>query len=358
MELSPNDIRGYKFRSQMRGYDREEVDRFLEQIAAALEGVKQQNMRVSIEMESLRSQLSGLKQFEDTIKSAAIDARRNADMTVATAKQEAAMLISRAKSEAENIVVNRTKEIGEIESQITRLGLTRKSYLSKIKNLVQSHLQMIDEIDSGEMPREAPREVPENRIMVTESKDVTTETRETVALQPAPAFQETEAESESEPESEPEPETVEEPSVESQASPDNLAAELKQAIQAPDLSPSAPPPIDPELAAALESYKRIAARKAAEHQAATQQRPALPRQDEVIETNRLAEEIPEGFVAKETDIEDNGSTDKVLLSQTSRKLKPGETGGFKRPISPEELAGELDEVAVRFEEEINKATKS
>ena len=349
MELTSNDIRGYRFRSQMRGYDREEVDRFLEKVAEALEEAKQHNLRLSVELGSLKSQLTGLKQFEDTIKGAAIDARRNADMTIATAKQEAEMIITRAKSEAESIVVNRTKEIGEIESQITRLGLTKKSYLSKIRNLVQAHLQMIEDVDSGEIHRE----VPENRITVTESKDVTTETRESVALQPAPAFQEPEPGSETEPE----PESEEEPSIESQAVPDNLAAELKQAIQAPDLSPSAAPPIDPELAAALESYKRIAARKAAEHQAA-QQRPPLPRQDEVIETNRLAEEIPEGFVAKETDVEDNRSTDKVMLSQTSRNLKLGESGGFKKPISPEELAGELDEVAVRFEEEINKASKS
>ena len=346
MELTSNDIRGYKFRSQMRGYDREEVDRFLEKVAEALEEAKQHNLRLSVELGSLKSQLTGLKQFEDTIKGAAIDARRNADMTIATAKQEAAMIITRAKSEAESIVVNRTREIGEIESQITRLGLTKKSYLSKIRNLVQSHLQMIEEVDSGEVHREAP----ENRIMVTESKDVTTDTRETVALQPAPAFQEPESVTE------PEPEPEDEPSIESQASPENLAAEIKQAIPEPDLSPTAVPPIDPELAAALESYKRIAARKAAEHQAAQQRTPA-PRQDEVIETNRLAEEIPEGFVAKESNL-DEVSTDKVMLSQTARNLRPNESGGFKKPISPEELAGELDEVAVRFEEEINKAAKS
>jgi cell division initiation protein len=339
MELSPNDIRGYEFRSQMRGYDREEVDRFLDQAADALEETKQQNLKLSMEMESLKSQVAGLKQFEDTIKSAAIDARRNADMTVATAKQEAEMIITRAKSEAESIVINRTKEIGEIESQITRLGLTKKSYLSKIRNLIQSHLEMVDEVDSGEVPLQDT----DNRITVTESKDVTTETRETVAQQPTP------------PEEEPEPE--EEPSTESQPVEDNLAAELKQAIQDPDLTQTGEQTIDPELAAALESYKRVAARKAAEQQAA-QHRPSAPRQDEVVETNRLAEEIPEGFVAKETDVEDDRSTDKVLLAQTEGNPKANDSGGFKKPISPDELASELEEVAVRFEEEIDKAAKN
>ena len=338
MELSPNDIRGYEFRNQMRGYDREEVDRFLDQVADALEEAKQHNVRLSIETESLKNQVAGLKQFEDTIKSAAIDARRNADTTVATAKQEAETIITKAKSEAENIIVNRTKEIGDIESQITRLGLTKKSYLSKIRNLIQSHLEMVDEIDSGDMPREQV----DNKITVTESEDVTTETRETVAQHP------TQPQDESGPE--------EEPSTESQSAQDNLAVELKQAIQDPDLSPTGEQTIDPELAAALESYKRVAARKAAEHQA-SHHRSAAPLQGEVIETNRLAEEIPEGFVAKESNLDDV-STDKVLLSQTARNLKVNDSGGFRKPISPDELADELDEVAVRFEEEINKASKS
>ena len=337
MELSPNDIRGYEFRSQMRGYDREEVDRFLDQAADALEETKQQNLRLSIEMESLKSQVAGLKQFEDTIKSAAIDARRNADMTIATAKQEAEMIVTKAKSEAESIVINRTKEIGDIESQITRLGLTKKSYLSKIRNLIQSHLEMVDEIDSGELPQQET----DNRITVTESEDVTTEKRETVAQEPV------------EPEAEPE----EEPLTESQTAQDELAADLKQAIQDPDLTQTGEQTIDPELAAALESYKQVAARKAAEQQA-SQQQPVVPPQGAVVETSLLAEEIPEGFVAKESNLNDDGSTDKVLTSQPAGNLKADDSGGFKKPISPDELASELEEVAVRFEEEIDKAAKS
>ena len=39
MDLSPNDIRNYEFPSQMRGYDKDEVDSLLEQIAAAMEEI-------------------------------------------------------------------------------------------------------------------------------------------------------------------------------------------------------------------------------------------------------------------------------------------------------------------------------
>ena len=48
MDLSPNDIRNYEFPSQMRGYDKEEVDNLLEQVAAALEEARQQNLKLSM----------------------------------------------------------------------------------------------------------------------------------------------------------------------------------------------------------------------------------------------------------------------------------------------------------------------
>ncbi|MBD3402924.1 DivIVA domain-containing protein, partial [candidate division GN15 bacterium] len=67
MDLSPNDIRSYQFPNQMRGYDREEVDGFREQMAQAFETLKQEQVKLSMENESLKNQLAALKQFEDTI---------------------------------------------------------------------------------------------------------------------------------------------------------------------------------------------------------------------------------------------------------------------------------------------------
>ncbi|MFQ5452850.1 MAG: DivIVA domain-containing protein, partial [Candidatus Zixiibacteriota bacterium] len=94
MDLSPNDIRNQEFSNKMRGYDKEDVDNFLEKVAEALENARQENLKLSMEIDSLNTQITGLKQFEDTIKNAAIDARRNADLTIANAKKEADLILS------------------------------------------------------------------------------------------------------------------------------------------------------------------------------------------------------------------------------------------------------------------------
>jgi cell division initiation protein len=353
MDLSPNDVRSYEFRSQMRGYDKAEVDSFINQVAAALDEVKQNNLKLSIENESLRSQVSGLKQFEDTIKSCAIDARRNADLTMASAKQEAAMLIAKAKQEAESIVVNRTREISEIEAKITRLGLTKKSYLNKIRSLIQSHLDIVDDVDSGALPSNEREE----HFGAAESSDVAAGQREMVSQQTQVMADEAESR-----EQEGEYAADESDNGVSGRVDDRLAAQLKDVIQ--DEAPAQPPAsIDPELAAALESYKRAAARKAVDETAKPS--PVIaPALGTVVETNLTAEDIPAGFVAKNGEVETGRATDKVQVSaRRAQAVEPNTLHGFndsdgvKAPLSPDKLAQELDEVAARFEEEMNRASK-
>lgn len=366
MDLSPNDIRGYEFRSQMRGYDKDEVDNFLDQVASALEETKQQNLKLSMELESMKAQLASLKQFEDTIKSAAIDARRNADMTVATAKQEAEMMLSKAKQQAEDILAKRAQDLSELEAKITRLGLTKKSYLSKIHSMIQSHLEMIDEVDSGEVQTDDVQTGEElsdtdDKIAVTESTDIKTGKRETVAQQPPePAEEEAEEEEEEAAEDVTDSETADEAAA-------GLAADLQDAIQDEPADQPTEQAIDPELAAALESYKKMTAQKAAEEKHRPQPEiPPPPPQGVIVETTARAEDVPHGFIAKESGQEEDHSTDKVRMGQgdSSASMEPNSLDGFKSPenakapLPPEKLAEELDEVAARFAEEMDKAAKS
>ena len=185
MSLTANDIRSIEIRSQMRGYDKEEVDNLLEQVAVALETTKQENVKLSMEIDSLRSEVASLKENEDVIKGAAIDARKNADATVKAAKKDAADIIAKAKEEAKNIIAGNSKKVQEIEQHIQSLDQNRKTYLSKLRTLISSHLELAEReavSDVKEAMAEAAESVTAGEsITVTNSEDVTTENRETIA---------------------------------------------------------------------------------------------------------------------------------------------------------------------------------
>ena len=346
MDLSPNDIRNYEFPSQMRGYDKEEVDTFLEQIAAAMENTRQENLKLSMEVDSLKTQLAGLRQFEDTIKSAAIDARRNADTTMADAKEEADELLSRAKEESETLIGSQATRLDAIKAQLESLELTKRSFIGQIRTIINEHSQLVDDIAEADVKKN----LTDDSIEVTDSADVTRETHETIA-----------------------DEGTEEEAIHTEEA--NAAEEIVPVAEAEAPAEETPPadaekkPIDPELAAALECYQlQQAAKEAAKDEGGTPPE-VIPKPGEFVETTARAEDVPNGFIAMANEsgkTEKTTDTDKVAVaaaaSMTERnsvdidepvlKKKPAE------PIDPDQLADALDDVVATFEEQMDKAEKS
>ena len=185
MSLTANDIRSIEIRSQMRGYDKEEVDNLLEQVAVAIETTKQENVKLSMEIDSLRSEVASLKENEDVIKSAAIDARKNANTTIKAAKKEAADIIAKAKEESKNVIAGNSKKVQEIEQHIQSLDQNRKTYLSKLRTLISSHLELAEReavLDVKEAMADAAESVTAGEsITVTNTEDIATENREIIA---------------------------------------------------------------------------------------------------------------------------------------------------------------------------------
>jgi len=127
-------------------------------------------------------------------------------------------------------------------------------------------------------------------------------------------------------------------------------------------------PVDPELAAALESYKKSDVPGQAPSEP-TPPEPSIPRTTEqpgqMVETTARAEDVPSGFIIKEGNGVVSPDTDKVAVTEQSQgvviehnSIDNDEPGGEpKSPMKPTELAEELDEVVARFEKEMNRADK-
>jgi cell division initiation protein len=353
MDLSANDIRNYEFTHQMRGYDREEVDNFLEQIATAFEALKQENLRMSMEVDSLKTQLAGLRQFEDTIKSAAIDARRNADMTIANAQKEAELILSRAKTDSEKILGSRMHKVSEIEERIAKLQVARKSYLTKLRNLIKSHLDILEETAPSESTAET-----KSRLEITESTEVTRKKLETIATKPTPPKAITTEEANA-------PEHIVEVSPEAGAA-TPVPAEAE--VTAVDVPQQPEQVLDPELAVALVSYRRREASQTEQQKPSRLKEETVPAPGEIVETTARAEDVPDGFIARDNADTTRETTDKIPTDD-DRQASPDE----HRPLdmdmatedshkessfAPENLADELDRVVAKFEEEMDKAAKN
>lgn len=439
MDLSPNDIRNYEFPNQMRGYDKEEVDSLLEQIASVLENMKQEQLKLSMENDSLKTQLDSLKQHEEVIKNVAIEARKNADATLIKAKEQATEMLETAKAEAQNLMQSHSTKIREYKNQFSQLEVAKNSFIVKVKELISSHMDLVEDIeqnkeqyeadlpfeldsdsDGGQEPvqmneEEPVKEDPDN-ISVTDSAEVSRNGMETLATpamkeqlvteeanaaddnieqQVAQAMADAEAAAEA-----PEEPSAQPPEAAPQSSelPPQPAPETSQPTQ-PAEQPQEPPaekPVDPELASALENYQNLINKETPTTQPSPQPEPpkpetivggpSVPKQGEVVVTNKRAEDIPDGFIATKGQSAPTGDvtvdTDRIPVNDESpepisdsehapdAQVDPTEHNeiDMDTPVIREkpkadtsgdnEIAKALDDVVAKFEEEMDKAEKS
>ncbi|HUR18008.1 MAG TPA: DivIVA domain-containing protein [Acidimicrobiales bacterium] len=99
MDVSPNTIREVEFREKLRGYNQDDVDEFLERVAAGLE-ILQERLREATER-ALRAEQQAREVFDgdDSLRRTLGLAQRTADLAVQEARDQAARIIEAAHAQ-------------------------------------------------------------------------------------------------------------------------------------------------------------------------------------------------------------------------------------------------------------------
>jgi len=321
MELTPNDIRNYEFQTQMRGYDKDEVDSLIKRLAEMFDQLKQDNLKFSMENDTLKSQLESLRELEETIKSATIDARKNADALLSSAKEEASKILKEAKDEAIELLVSKKEEHDALERKIKQLEATRKSFVDNLQGLISSHLS---QLESAPPPAESftSKTHDESRSVDEMSQEMLENLSESL-----------EDNTEDNPDSE-SSDDLDEQEEDTEATEFDEEEEFEEETKG----------LDPELASTANNYEHVSSEDVEE---------SVSSYDNVVETTRTAEEIPEGFIAQDPKYENTNDT--IPLDEKPNTLTSESDGD---PMSPENLAATLDSVVAKFEEEMDKAEKN
>lgn len=100
MDVSPKTLREVEFREKMRGYHPEDVDQFLERVAAGIE-VLQDRLRQAIERaqraEQAATEAGG---NDDALRRTLLLAQRTADLAVQEGREQAARIVAAAEQQA------------------------------------------------------------------------------------------------------------------------------------------------------------------------------------------------------------------------------------------------------------------
>lgn len=146
MELTPNEMRNHQFSSSFRGFNKAEVGAFKESVATTLEEARAEIQKLTEENELLLTKYRELKNLEETIKAAMLEAQKNADQIITNARKEAELIISETKSRRDKAIDEKHRAISELEAKIEKLEFTRKSFYTKLRSEMEAHLKLVNSI--------------------------------------------------------------------------------------------------------------------------------------------------------------------------------------------------------------------
>ena len=142
--ITPIEIQNKVFKSGGLGYDKKDVDSFMEELLENYENLYRERMEMTDRMNTLKEGLQYYKTIEKTLQKALVLAERTADETKSNAMKNAALIEQEAVSKANVILEDAKRELEMIRKQTIELVRQYDMYKAKFKSLVNSQTELLD----------------------------------------------------------------------------------------------------------------------------------------------------------------------------------------------------------------------
>jgi cell division initiation protein len=137
-------VRQKEFKTRFRGFDVQEVDAFLEEVAAHLESLDHAVEKLAEEKRRLDLENQGYRKREDAMKNAMIQSQNVVDQMKENAKKSAQIIIANAQVEAEKILNRAHKRLSQLHSDIMELKRQRIQLEMQVSSVIESHAKLLE----------------------------------------------------------------------------------------------------------------------------------------------------------------------------------------------------------------------
>jgi cell division initiation protein len=137
-----------------RGYDKQEVETFLEMISEDVESLMQECNKLKSEIQKSEAQLVDFRENERAIQQTIMttqkvsddlkrNAQREAELIISEAKVAAGRIMNDARAQAEKVVGDSRYEVGKLTKELHDLKNRKMDYEVSFKSILESQLQLL-----------------------------------------------------------------------------------------------------------------------------------------------------------------------------------------------------------------------
>lgn len=136
-----------KFSREQDGYNKQEVNKFIDDVIVQTEAVITRVKTQQDEIKSLKKELEHYKKIEETLKSALLNAEKASNDIKKNAIEESKIIVMDAKRNASHIINDALMRAEKIEIKADTLERNIIVFKRKLKLIIDQQLAVVDDIE-------------------------------------------------------------------------------------------------------------------------------------------------------------------------------------------------------------------
>jgi cell division initiation protein len=138
MRITPLDIQHMVFKVSLRGYNRQDVDRFLEEIAQTVDGLNREIAVLRDKLGSTEGQLTDSKKAETALTRTLVSTQTMAEELKAAAKRDAELIVKEAEVMAADLLRHTREEMAKLQHELSDLRKQRAMAIERLRGTLRT----------------------------------------------------------------------------------------------------------------------------------------------------------------------------------------------------------------------------
>ena len=142
-----------KFDTVFRGYDKVQVQHFLDDVIRNYEALLNKSKKTEEENKRLLDQIAYYQRIEDTMNRAIYTAEAAGDQIKSSARREAESLITEARHNSNRIINDALLKAERAQNHADQLKRNTEVLKRRLRQIIENQLEVINEIDNVDFER-------------------------------------------------------------------------------------------------------------------------------------------------------------------------------------------------------------
>ena len=149
VKIPPSELVQKEFSVVLRGFDREAVKRYLEEVSIEYERLLEKYRKLGEDARKLEGQVKEYRNMEQTIKNALISSQRFGEKLIDDARKSAEAIINEAKREAEKIKKHAQDSVAKTRESSREIEQRREEMIKKFRRIIQEEFEFLESIEKS-----------------------------------------------------------------------------------------------------------------------------------------------------------------------------------------------------------------